>query len=109
MKLHGFGQRISSALEFREWTQGQLSLRSGVGQSHISQILRERKMPRLDIAAALARALDVSLDWLAGLPERHPEALAPDEAELLRLYRQLNKTDRGIVIGLARNMTERSR
>ena len=39
--------------------------------------------------AALARALGVSLDWLATGEMWERDALAPDEDTLLALYRQL--------------------
>lgn len=68
-----FGERVGQALDVREWTQGQLALFSTVGQSHISQVIAGKKKPRIDIAIALANALDVSLDWLAGRPGNgHP-------------------------------------
>lgn len=109
MEAKLLGRRVESVLIIKEMTQGQLALYSGLSQSHISQIIDGKRRPRFDLVAALARALDVSLDWLAFGQERTPEALAPDEAELLRLYRQINETHRGIVIGLARNLSERSR
>ena len=104
MKTHVFGQRLDQVLTSRQLTQGQLSTYSGVGQSHISQIIRGLKTPRLDVAMALARALDVSLDWLAGLPPREPGVLQPDEEELVKAYRALDDAHQSAVLGLARDL-----
>ena len=107
VKTHGFGQRLDQVLTSRQWTQGQLATYSGVGQSHISQIIRGLKTPRLDVAAALARALDVSLDWLAGLPPREPGALEPDEEELLKAYKELDDAHQGVVLNMTRGLGEK--
>lgn len=103
----GFGRRVEQLLASRQWTQGQLSAYSGIGQSHISQVIRGLKTPRLDVAMALARALDVSLDWLAGLPPQEPGILEPDEEELLKAYKALDEAHRKVVLGLARDLGEK--
>ena len=104
MKTHGFGQRLDQVLTSRELTQGQLSTYSGVGQSHISQIIRGLKTPRLDVAMALARALDVSLDWLADLPPREPRALEPAEEELLKAYRELDDAQQMVILSMVKGL-----
>lgn len=104
------GRRIESLLTLKEMTQGQLALYSGLSQSHISQIIDGKRRPRFDLVAQIARALDVSLDWLAYGQERNPEALAPDEAELLRLYRELKSdTFRELALENARNLARAQR
>lgn len=101
------GRRIEALLIQRNWTQGQLATYSGLSQSHISQIIDGKRRPRFDLVVKIADALDVSLDWLAGRPERNPDALAPDEAELLRLYRQLkNESFKRVALENLRNMVE---
>ena len=100
-----FGRKIEEALTVRDWTQGQLELRSGVGQSHISQIVRGKTRPRIDIAAALARALGVSLDWLAGVPPRPGgDPLEPDEQELVEAFRRLDMAHRAVVLNMVRGL-----
>ena len=56
----------------------------------------------MSIALALARTLDVSLDWLVGLPRQNPKELEPDEAELLRLYQSLAHEDKQVILGSVR-------
>lgn len=90
------GLRLQEALDVRGFTQGQLELKAGVTQQHISMIITgERKSPGIEKLAAIARALDVSLDWLAFGRTRDPAVLTPDEDELLRAYRTLREAGRG--------------
>jgi len=44
----------------------------------------------IDKAAAVAKALRISLDWLAFGQVRSLEELTPDETELLKEYRKLS-------------------
>ena len=103
----GMGARIQMALELKGFSQGQLAHKSGVNQSHISMILAGKRSPGTDKLIAIARALDVSLDWLAGLPPRTPGELAPDEEDLLTAYRTLREAGRGgSVLSLAKAAVE---
>jgi transcriptional regulator with XRE-family HTH domain len=105
MREMSLGERLQSILEQRGLTQGQLALKSKVPQSHISMIINEQRTPGIDVAVKLARALDVSLDWLAGLPPREKSVLTPDEEELLRLYRALETNMRATLLDVARSLT----
>ncbi|MGI6376461.1 MAG: helix-turn-helix domain-containing protein [Anaerolineae bacterium] len=90
----------------RDWTQGQLALFSGVRQPHISQIIRGERRPRIDIAIALADALDVSLDWLAGRDRKHQPALTPEEQELLRVFRQFDEAEQSLALDLIQTLVK---
>ncbi len=61
--------RLSDKLQHnmrrRGWNQQRLARLSGVSDSEISRILKQGSVPRLTNALRLARALDVSLDYLA--------------------------------------------
>ena len=102
-----FGQRINDALTARGWSQKRLEIRSGVSQQHISQIVNGERKPGITTVVKLARALDVSLDWLAGLPPREPGALEPDEEELLKAYRELDEAHQGVVLNMVRGLGEK--
>ena len=101
--------KLQAALELREMSQRQLALRAGVATSHISRMVRGEAVPTVDVAARIAEALDVSLDWLCGLPERQAGALPPDEDELLALYRAMSEVGRGLTLDMARVVAERAR
>ena len=89
LDAEAMSRRIAQALSLRGWTQSDLSARSGVTTGHISMILSgNRARPSADVVYRLAGALEVSADWLLGLPSRTElGTLPPDEAELLHLYR----------------------
>jgi phage repressor protein C with HTH and peptisase S24 domain len=58
------GDRIRLARKARGWTLDELTKRSGVKRSAISEVERGKTQRSRD-AAALARALGVNVDWLA--------------------------------------------
>ena len=96
-------KRLAALLEMRGWSQGKLASRTGISRSHITMFLNgQRHDMGFSRMAAIARALDVSLDWLAGLPKRNPSELEPDEAELLELYRSLPEYEKPAILGSVR-------
>ncbi len=66
------GSRLKQALAAKNLRQNDLSELSGVSQSLISDYCKDRKVPSLKNARALADALGISLDELA---ERDTAAL----------------------------------
>jgi len=82
-----FADKVREAMALRQLTQGQLAIKADVSQPHISRILAGENIPAIDIAARLARALEVSLDWLCELPDRRLGRLTPMEDELLAIFR----------------------
>jgi len=81
--------KLREAMGIRRKTQEELASEAGVSQPHISRILSGEREPTIDIVVRLAYALDVSVDWLCGLPLADEGALAPDEGELLAAYRAI--------------------
>lgn len=65
-----FGEQLAKALEMREMTQAELCHKSGLKSSYVSQYLNKPdRDPQLSTALRIAQALDVSLNFLAGLEE----------------------------------------
>ena len=66
-----FRKRLSESMHERDINQSALSRETGVDRSTLSQLLAEEnlRMPRADTVASLARALQVSTDWLLGLSQ----------------------------------------
>jgi transcriptional regulator with XRE-family HTH domain len=97
--------RLREAMDIRRKTQERLAAETGVSQSHISRIVNGEREPTVDIAVRLAYALDVSLDWLCGLPPAPDSPLEPDEGELLASYRAITtESARAIALNLVREM-----
>lgn len=72
-----FRARLAQAMQAAHVSQSVLARRVGVDRSTLSQLLADEgeRLPRADTAAAMAAALQVSLDWLMGLrQEAEPAA-----------------------------------
>ena len=67
VKAQTIGERIQNALEVREMTQADLARMTGMSQAVISQIVSGKtKDPHFSRVVAIAKALDMSLNYLAG-------------------------------------------
>jgi len=86
------GERIREMRERRGISQDELSARTGISKKDISRYENDKSMPGADYLGAIAKALNVSSDYLLGfideplrpLTERD---LSPDELKLLDKYR----------------------
>lgn len=91
---HQIGRNIQAILRAQGLTQGQLSYKTGMPTSAISQLVNGRKNPSLLSIAKVATALDVSLDELAGLkPLQIPEPVAPETPENSELSSRMNTVE----------------
>jgi transcriptional regulator with XRE-family HTH domain len=70
-----FAERLRAGRKYRGLSQGELAVRSGLTQTALSQYELCVQLPKLTASVKLARALDVSLDFLAGIREA-PEPLS---------------------------------
>ena len=64
-----FSERIKQARIDAGMTQAELAKESGLSCATISSYERGLKAPNVSIAAAIARVLRVSIDWLVGLDD----------------------------------------
>lgn len=89
-----FTERLRAQLDMRGVGAAWLAQKSGISRRHINALISgERVSPSIEVAAAIAQALGISLDWLAGLPAAVPETLLPDEEYLVALYRSIPDPD----------------
>jgi transcriptional regulator with XRE-family HTH domain len=84
--MEPFASLVLAALDRRGWTQPELADRSGVSQASVSRMVSGKQAPSLDAAAKIARALDLSLDELAGLRASR-ESLTSAERTLIDFAR----------------------
>lgn len=61
-----FSQRLKKAMDERQITQSDLSSKTGIGKSSISQYLSGKNIPTALKMSMLADALDVPVNWLNG-------------------------------------------
>ena len=67
-QLSKFGERVSLARQAKGLTQAALERRCDMAKTWVSQIERGARLPSVPTLAALCAELDVSADWLMGLP-----------------------------------------
>lgn len=76
--MRSIGDRVKEKRLQRRMSQLELADRSGLRQSHISQLeTNVRSNPQAHIVIALAKTLDCSTDFLLGLYERAEQTRAP--------------------------------
>ena len=64
-----FGDKMAFARKQQSLTQKQVAEMAKVQQSSYSAYENNKKTPPIDIASRIAKALDVSLDWLCGMDD----------------------------------------
>jgi len=69
-----FGRNLEAARKRKNWTQDDLSEKTGISRNVIGKYERNENSPSVDTAAKLADALEVSLDFLAetGAASKNP-------------------------------------
>jgi transcriptional regulator with XRE-family HTH domain len=99
--LGAFGERLDRAIHDRGESQSGLERATGIDQSAISAMTRGKRRPYVDQASAIAHALGVSLDFLAGNESRSPTGtdLTTQERFLIERIRN-QKLDPGWVLDL---------
>lgn len=105
-----FAKRLRYAREeLRKLTQGQLGEKAGLPSTSISHFENEEgtRKPSFDNLRALAKALDVSTDFLLGRSES-PHAAAMDE-QLYRDVKSLSDADKTIAESLIKQMADRNK
>lgn len=66
LDVKSFGRRVAAARKIRGMSQEELAERSGIAASAITRYETGDMMPGFGRVAAIADALDVTTDWLAG-------------------------------------------
>jgi transcriptional regulator with XRE-family HTH domain len=69
-------------------------------------VIAGKKTPRVDVAIALADALGVSLDWLAGREAQEPGQLTPLEDQFLRTFRQFTPEEQALALDLIQTLAK---
>jgi transcriptional regulator with XRE-family HTH domain len=72
----GFGSRIITVRKRDKLSQGELALKIGVHANVLGRYEREEGLPSIEVAAKIAQALGVSLDYLAGITDVEMDSTA---------------------------------
>lgn len=97
-----FGERLLAAREARELSQTELAQKAGLQPAAIGHFERDRRKPSFANVRALAKALNVSSDYLLG---RTPDMKGATTA--FRGEEQLTEGDREHIQMMINLMTER--
>jgi len=83
-------ERLEQVLHIRDMSKREFAKRVGISPSHLTGYLSgAADRMTFEMWIKIAETFKLSLNWLAGLPEKEKEALTPEEEELLRLWRQV--------------------
>lgn len=87
-------QRIFELLKIQSKKQSELAEYVGISRAAISDWKSKGTSPTAEYLVKICEFLDISLDYLLTGVEPMPKELAPDEVELVELYRKLEPTER---------------
>ena len=80
-----FQERLLLQMEKRNWKQVDLCRAANISSSQATHLMNGRtRDPSLSTAAKIANALDISMDYLAGLTD-NPAGMSEEELDELRL------------------------
>ena len=82
------GTRLRLARRRAGLRQVDLGKLMGIRQRMVSEIERGKRLPALDKAMAVARELNVSLDWLVGLIEEAERSALPANVEFVPIFQE---------------------
>jgi transcriptional regulator with XRE-family HTH domain len=119
MPLETFGKRLRvlridrdlSQIKLRDVMMEQYGV--AIGETYISQLESSDRMPSLEVAAAMARALDVSLDYLGLIIDeqlsykRTPSAehyFSEQADEVAQIVDNLRPSQRELLLNFAKNI-----
>jgi transcriptional regulator with XRE-family HTH domain len=69
-KMSEFQTRLQELMQKRQMTQRALAIRLNVGEATVSKYMNTDRLPRMDIIANIATALDTTTDYLLGRDEQ---------------------------------------
>lgn len=117
MELNTFGKRLRVLRIDRDLSQTELrdemkKYEVAIGETYISELERSAKMPMLDVAVAMAKVLNVSLDYLGLLVDeaRSYKAepvqtyITPEAEEIASLVDTMHVSLREVLLTVTKNM-----
>jgi transcriptional regulator with XRE-family HTH domain len=104
-----FSNWLIEQLDKREWTQADLSKRSGVTTSQISRILSGTRGIGIDACRAIARAFHIPEERVfrkAGFLPNRPCIIGEQKGELDDYYEALSQDNRDRLVAIAKTLHE---
>jgi transcriptional regulator with XRE-family HTH domain len=110
--LMGFRENLKSELAYKGMLVKELAQKTGISRHTLDNYLNVREhTPTLDAAVKIAKALDVSVEFLATGEESRQAGItmSREMLELAQNYNLLNNTDRKIVTDFVQVMLKHRR
>lgn len=114
--MPGFGSRVKKLLKENRQSQKRLAEETGIPQSTLSDIVKEKKLPSIEKAHSIAAFLNSDLHWLiTGKTAPTGRSVAEDTPkydekyleEIQRIARQLNSEERELLLRLAEGLLKK--
>jgi transcriptional regulator with XRE-family HTH domain len=110
------GKRLFELRRAKNLSQGDIEKRAGLLRCYISRVENGHTIPNLDTLQKWATALEVNLYQLFFEGEGKPEPVSTGamevhdrrERQLLGFFRQVNETDRQLVLHVVRDLVKRA-
>lgn len=102
-----FQERLRAARRLREMDQAQLAAKAGLPAASISHFEKGNRKPSFDNLRRLARALDVSTDFLLGTVDE--VGLGAAGQTLYRHVENLSDEDRSLAEGIMKLLADKNR
>ena len=101
-EIADFGRKVKKIMKQRGITQTWLAKKIGATETTLSRYINNSRKPQADIAAEIAEALDVSLDYLMGITgfPAPIKTLSTEESLMLSAFGRASARDRKIIFGV---------
>lgn len=102
IEFKAIGNRIQQALEIRGMRQSELSGKTGIAKSSISEYIAGKNDPKQKKLLKIANALDVNVEWLLGTCDRMDRIstiidFTDREKEMVESYRRLDEHSKELI------------
>lgn len=101
--MQEFSSILKSLIESRGINQKWLADKAGTTEATISRYINGIHQPQMSVVIAIAKALDVSIDYLCGLTSMPGRKADHDDDELLiliRCYNRVSDRDKKLLWGI---------
>ena len=107
--MSSFKERVKSELSYKGWILKELAAQTGISKRTLDSYLDSREvMPSADQAVKIAKALQVTVEYLVTGKDSHKEApMSPDARKLMELFSILDERDKQTVLNLVESLSDR--
>jgi len=109
------GQRLYELRASKGFSQGDIEKRTGLLRCYISRVENGHTIPSLETLEKLAAGLEIKMSQLfmeGGEKPGNPPLTSPqklEERRLIESFKRLDKRDRGLVLGMIRDLARTAR